>query len=200
MRGVPLALRLVALSLLTAPLAASCGGLTRDSDPILPGGDAGKGASLSPPADAGKDALDGGKDGGKAGSSPKPPVDAGLDAPTDTLPDYVDPGCPDAGLPQTAYECDPQKADDCGPDLACYPFVEYPTKPCGQETYGASCIFAGSGGQGDPCGTGCQAQHVCVVSGQGTQCIRLCNLDDPKPCDGGLVCQPVDIPGLGGCI
>lgn len=193
----PLALRLAALLALGAPLAASCGGLTGSDDP-------------SPGADAGPDAPDGGapdgsagkagKDGGKAGG-PAKPADAGQDAPSDALPDYTDPGCPDAGPAPTQYECDPYEPDSCGnPGLACYPFVEYPSEPCGQEIFGATCIFAGSAGQGEPCGTGCKAQHVCVISGQGTQCIEMCDLDDPNPCQGGLVCQPVDIPGIGGCI
>jgi len=193
---------LLALSLLLTPLlAASCGGRVDDdqgqskppgadaqpdSKPTTTGDDAG---------DAGKDVkLPPGKDGGKDGGA-----DAKHDA-KDALPDYTDPGCPDAGPPTTNYECDPYAPNDCGDGKSCYPYVQYPQGPCEQEEYGATCIFAGTGGQGDPCGTGCQGGFVCVISGQGTQCIKMCDLNDPNPCKDGLVCASVDIPGIGGCI
>ncbi|MCU0654689.1 MAG: hypothetical protein MUF64_05185 [Polyangiaceae bacterium] len=179
-----------ALSLL---LAASCAGrLEVDPEPREVGGAGGGGSPDAGDPDAKPDAkpskLDGGKD-----SSPDAP-----DAP-DALPDYVDPGCPDAGPPTTLYECDPY-GDDCGEGKSCYPFVDYPSEPCGQEIFGASCIFSGTSGQGEPCGIGCKAGHVCVISGQGTQCVRLCDLKEPNPCKDGLLCVPVDIPGIGGCI
>lgn len=177
--------------------AVSCGGLTEQDPSDLPakpdasggGGSAGAGGSK----DAGLDAKPPKKDAGKDASS-----DAKTDV-QDALPDYVDPGCPDAGPPITQYECDPY-GDECGPGKSCYPFIETPENPCEQEVYGATCIFAGSAGQGEPCGLGCQAGHVCVISGQGTQCVLMCNLNEPNPCKGGLVCVAVDIPGIGGCI
>jgi hypothetical protein len=176
-------------------LAASCGGLVeQDLGNVSPG---------KPDAQAGG-AGGGAPDAGDAGKDAKPPKDAGKDADAkedakDALPDYVDPGCPDAGPPITSYECDPYD-DNCGEGKGCYPFVQYPTEPCAQEVYGATCIFVGNGGQGDPCGGGCKASHICVISGQGTQCVQMCDLGEPNPCKDGLVCAAVDIPGIGGCL
>jgi len=122
----------------------------------------------------------------------------------DATPDYVDPGCPDAGPPITAFECDPYKQNngDCGPGEGCYIFVQYPNEPCGQEVYGAVCAPSGPGKQGDPCGglENCAAGHACVVSGSGTQCVLLCKLEGNDGCPPGLVCEPIDVEGFGGCL
>src|SRR5262245_53252376 len=77
----------------------------------------------------------------------------GKDSGADVLPDYEDPGCPDAGPPITMFECDPFKQPGgCPPGNGCYIFVKYPAEPCGKEIYGAVCEPAGPGGQGDACG------------------------------------------------
>jgi hypothetical protein len=136
--------------------------------------------------DAGKDAKDSGKDakadatGGSAG--------------------YVDPGCPDASPPPPDYQCNPfDTPTGCGPGEGCYPWVVYPTGPCDFEDYGTSCAPAGVGQQGDPCTGACAPFHVCVITGQGTQCIQMCKLDGPNLCPAGLICVPVDVEGIGGC-
>jgi hypothetical protein len=122
----------------------------------------------------------------------------------DALPDYVDPGCPDSGPPGTMYECDPfnQFNGDCPPGEGCYIYVQYPSEPCGQEIYGATCIPVGSGGQGDPCEgpQACGAGFVCVVSGSGNQCVQLCPLQGNDNCPSGYVCEPIDVEGFGGCL
>jgi hypothetical protein len=122
----------------------------------------------------------------------------------DAFPDYVDPGCPDAGPPKKHFQCDPYNPFDgeCGPGEGCFITVEYPTMPCGQETYGSVCAPVGPGGQGDPCGsaTDCGAGFVCVVSGSGTQCVQLCHLQGQDDCSNGLVCEPIDVEGFGGCL
>lgn len=147
-------------------------------------------------------------DAGKPKPS-KPPRDAGIDAYVPPVPDagstdppFVDPGCPDAGPPKTEYECDlsPNVDESCGPGYACYPFVNYPEDPCEQEIYGSSCVAEGTGQQGDFCDAGCAKNHICVITGQGTQCVEMCDLTKPNPCSDGLVCESVDIPGIGGCI
>ena len=124
--------------------------------------------------------------------------------PIDALPDYVDPGCPDAGPPITQYMCDPfnQKNGDCMPTEGCFIFVQNPQEPCGQEIYGAGCAPQGPGGQGDPCMgfQDCGAGFVCVVSGSGNQCIHLCPLTGKDGCDPGLSCEPIDVEGFGGCL
>ena len=122
----------------------------------------------------------------------------------DAFPDYTDPGCPDAGMPKKHDECDPynQFNGDCPADEGCYITITYPSMPCGQETYGTVCSSVGQGGQGTPCEgpNDCGAGFVCVVSGSGNQCVELCHLDGPTGCPEGLVCEPIDVEGFGGCL
>lgn len=135
-------------------------------------------------------------DGG--GGSARP--DAGPDA----LPDAPDDQCPNKPPPIEDFQCDPysQFNNDCAPGEACYIFVDYPAEPCGQETYGSFCYLAGSGGQGAPCGSAldCQGGFVCVITGAGTQCVQLCQLFGQDGCPSGLVCEPIDVEGFGGCL
>jgi hypothetical protein len=143
-----------------------------------------------------------GRDGGLATSSSTGFFpDSGLH---DAFTDYTDPGCPDAGMPKKHFDCDPynQFNGDCPDGQGCYITITYPTMPCGQETYGAICAPVGQGGQGVPCGsaTDCGAGFVCVVSGSGDQCVQLCHLDGPSGCPEGLVCEPIDVEGFGGCL
>lgn len=196
--------KLAFLALVGVSLAAGCWGQTSLSDPPTTTDKPDGGTVVSKPdAATTTDAGDGGK------KPSHPDAGGGTDASDhkdsaaaeDALPDYKDPGCPDAAPPIDDFECNPNGDDtDCGPGLSCYPFVSYPDTPCGQETYGAQCLFVGSSGQGEPCDGGCQAHHICVVSGQGTQCIEMCDLNLANPCSNGLVCVAVDIPGIGGCL
>ncbi|HSN99653.1 MAG TPA: hypothetical protein VLS89_15265 [Candidatus Nanopelagicales bacterium] len=176
--------RLLVLLALSAPapalgLAAGCGDTVVRVDP-----DEG---------DGGDDRPDGGGGGSSAG-------DAGKDA----LQEYVDPGCPDQPPPLYEFQCDPydQFNGDCLIGEACYIYVQYPAEPCGQEIYGALCGPAGFGGQGDLCfgGFDCQAGFVCVVTGSGNQCVQLCSLTGEDGCPPGLVCEPIDVEGFGGCL
>lgn len=133
------------------------------------------------------------------------PLDAPADAPKkDAFDEYHDPGCPDAPIDPPQLECDAlaPPPGGCPPDEACFPYVQYPSSPCGQEQYGTVCAPAGTGVQGTPCGgvQDCAGGFVCVISGSGVQCVKLCKLDQPGSCDDGLVCQPIDIPGFGGCL
>jgi len=122
----------------------------------------------------------------------------------DALPDYVDPGCPDAGGPIQQFDCDPyhQFNGDCMPGEGCYIYVSYPSEPCGQETYGSVCAPSGPGGQNAPCGGAqdCSGGFVCVVSGSGNQCVKLCPISGNSSCPPGLVCEPIDVEGFGGCL
>lgn len=156
--------------------------------------------------------IDTGEGGGGAGgnvstfvtSSSSSMGPGGADGGKDALPDYTDPGCPDAGPPITDFQCDPynQNSGSCAPGEACYIYVQYPPEPCAQEIYGALCAFAGPGKQGDPCGGAqdCSAGYACVVSGSGTQCVMLCKLEGNDGCPPGLVCEPIDVEGFGGCL
>lgn len=129
-------------------------------------------------------------------------TDGGVDA-KDALPDYTDPGCPDAGPAMTAYECDAfdQGNGDCPEEYGCYIWVNYPEGACAQEIYGSSCAPQGNGEQGDGCGGGqdCEAGLVCVITGFGTQCVQLCPLTGESGCPSGLTCEAIDVEGFGGC-
>lgn len=163
---------------------------------------AGCGPSIEtqPPGSGGGGSSQGGGGQHTTSTSTSWKPDGGKDA----LPDYVDPGCPDAPPPEQLFECDPynQNNGDCGPGDGCFIFVQYPTEPCGQETYGAVCVAAGTGAQGDPCGGGqdCQGGYVCVLSGSGNQCVQLCHIVGVSNCPDGLVCEPIDVEGFGGCL
>ena len=137
--------------------------------------------------------------GGDGASTPTPPP-----PPPPPPPPYDDPGCEDTPPPLEDYSCDPFALDGggCAPEEACQIFVDYPSEPCGQEFYGSFCVPAGTGRQGDGCmgGHECGAGFVCVITGSGTQCIQLCKLDGPSGCPSGLVCEPIDVKGFGGCL
>lgn len=194
---------LVAL-FLTAALA--CGGQT--TTPTGENGSAGRGGSASGGTGGSGTGGKGGKagkggtssgTGGKGGSSSTGGTNG--KGGTGGLPDFEDPGCPNPPPPLEDYECDPYgKAAGCDFGESCYPYVDYPSTQCGQEIFGAICTPAGQGQQGEGCELGCANSHICVVTGEGTQCVQLCDLNDVVPCPGGLVCAAVDIPGIGGCI
>jgi hypothetical protein len=124
--------------------------------------------------------------------------------PDGSLPDYTDPGCPDKPPPLENFECDPytQNNGDCLPEEGCYIYVDYPSEPCGQEIYGSLCIVGGNGQQGDTCNGAqdCGGGFVCVITGSGTQCVQLCQLSGESGCAPGLVCDPIDVVGFGGCL
>ncbi len=118
--------------------------------------------------------------------------------------DIVDPGCENPPPPLRDFACDPyaQGNGDCAPGEGCLIYVQYPSEPCGQEIYGSTCAPVGTGVQGESCfgAQDCAAGFVCVVSGAGNQCVELCPLDGSVPCPVGLVCEPIDVEGFGGCI
>ena len=108
----------------------------------------------------------------------------------------------DAGPPPPPLnQCDPfGSPTGCDLGEGCYPYVQYPSGKCDKEQYGTYCAPAGSGKQGDPCGGElCAANHVCVITGVGTQCVQLCPLVGADNCPSGLFCVPIDVEGYGGC-
>ena len=172
---------------------ASCGGaVTEDRGSA---GQGGTGGSFAPGrgGTSGKGGSAGARDGGK---------DARADA-RDAGNDYVeDLNCPDVPPVPPRRECDPfATRSGCAPGMGCYPFVEYPTGPCDKEDYGTACRVPGNSRQGESCGSGsqCAAGFVCVITGQGTQCVELCQLGQPGQCPPGLFCVPIDVEGFGGC-
>ena len=111
---------------------------------------------------------------------------------------------PDAAPPPIERWCDPfDPHADCPAGEACFPFVEYPdpTDDCAQEHYGTICAPEGYGVQGTPCEAGdCAAGYICVLTGQGTQCLQMCDTYGENTCPPGFFCEQIDIqPGLGGC-
>jgi hypothetical protein len=176
-----------AVSLVAAPLAVEAGcGTTVVADDS---------STTSTAHDAGKDA--------RAHDAAFPPDARPEDASHDAFEDYSDPGCPDAGPPTPALDCDPyhQGNGDCPPDQGCYIYVQYPADACTQEVYGAACAPAGTGTQGQGCEQElCAPGFACVVSGEGVQCVQLCNLSGDAGCPPGLVCEPIDVQGFGGCL
>lgn len=117
---------------------------------------------------------------------------------------WVDTPCDDQPPPIEDFACDPyeQGNGDCFPGESCDIYVQYPSEPCGQEIYGSHCLPAGPGEQGDPCGSplDCAAGFVCVVTGVGTQCVQYCSLTGESGCPLGMVCEPIDVEGFGGCL
>jgi hypothetical protein len=135
-----------------------------------------------------------------AGGEPTPAPDRQPPTPAP----FADPGCVPVSAPPARKECDPLASPSGCPDgRSCFPFVDYPSSPCEVERFGTLCALAGPGTQGDSCDQqGCAADHICVSTGRGTQCVRLCALaaGAPNVCPAGLLCLPVDIQGFGGCL
>ena len=132
---------------------------------------------------------------------PTPPVRNDPPVADSTI--YDDPGCPPQQPVVNEQRCNPFAEDTgCPPDQACYPYVIYPTGPCEVERYGSWCAPAGQGGQGDACSQGgCGAGFICVSTGGGTECVRLCALaGQANVCAPGVLCLPIDIEGVGGCL
>jgi len=133
-----------------------------------------------------------------SGGSVTPPPDAGFDA-------YDDPGCPDVGAPIEVNECDAFAATPTCPfGQGCFPFVEHPFGAgCDAQRFGTACRPAGTGQQGDDCGSaglGCAAGFVCVVGSQpGKHCVQLCPIGSQKVCPTGLICGELDVEGYGVC-
>lgn len=177
-------------------LSAACGGSVADDTSTGGVGGAGTGATGGSVHTGGTGGIivTGGTGGKDAGPDAKP------DAKTGGTGGYIDPGCPDAEPPPPVKDCDPFGPNTCSAGNACYPFVQYPSGPCEQEIFGAICAPVGPGKQGDPCGsTNCSAGFVCVVTGQGTECVQLCDLFGAAKCPPGLFCVPIDVEGIGGC-
>ena len=66
--------------------------------------------------------------------------------------------------------------------------------------FGSVCAPVGTGKQGDACGgSNCAGGFVCVVTGQGTECVQICDLFGAAKCPPGLFCVPIAVEGVGGC-
>lgn len=188
--------RLVPAIGLGLALAVACGGSVGDDKGT---GDGGNGGSL-----VGGGGGVGGGFGGFGGTGGSFGGFGGADAHfggSGGFGGFFDEGCPDAEAPPPDITCDVfAKPSECPTGDACYPYVIYPQQKCDFETYGTVCAPAGTGQQGDPClAENCGAGFVCVLTGQGTECVELCDLVGQDNCPAGLFCLPIDVEGFGGC-
>jgi hypothetical protein len=122
---------------------------------------------------------------------------------SDLPPPYPEDACPDLPPPPPILNCDPLKPHDgCPSGEACYPYPPEGQDRCHPGPYTTDCASEGYGAQGSPCyGMGsCTAGYVCVVSGSGDQCVKLCDVTRFGSCSDGLVCEPLDVVGFGGCL
>jgi hypothetical protein len=192
--------RSLALSAAGVWLAVACGGTVEHVPGDPSGGQSSSGGYAGSVGHGGNAGHGGGRAGasGSAGASAGAPADAGFD-------EYVDPGCPDAGLPPPSYDCDPFAAVSGCPDgEGCYPYVTQPGGTgCGVQSFGTVCALQGGGRQGDICDNGasdCVSGFVCVVGARpGQRCVQLCKLDGSASCPAGLICGELDVEGFGVC-
>jgi len=145
------------------------------------------------------------RDGGRDASSSHPTQDAsdGDDATSDSFPVYPEDACGDAPLEMPPIECDPFAAIPCTMGRACYPIPPHGTDSCHPGRYGTRCLREGAGTQGTPCSDGseCRGGFLCVKTGAGDMCVKLCRLNEFGSCIDGRVCREVDVSGSGwgGC-
>ena len=122
----------------------------------------------------------------------------------DPMEPFMDIECPPPPPAEGNLACDAfNEPSGCEEGFACFPTVIYPSGPCEVERFGTVCAPAGEGRQGQQCETQrCAANHVCVSTGRGTFCVQMCGFQEPGAtrCPPGLLCQPIDIEGFGGCL
>jgi hypothetical protein len=148
------------------------------------------GSLVDPNADAGR-RKDGGSGSGDAASD------------TDGPPVFIDEICVDAARLPPSIVCDPFAPASCPPGKGCYAVPPRGSGFCQPGTYGTLCAAEGSGAQGEPCNdtTECLSSHVCVKSGLGNHCAKLCKVSDLGSCADGRICRVLDLSGSGwgGC-
>ena len=135
------------------------------------------------------------RDGGSGSSS---------DAESDRGPPIViDDMCIDAARPPPSLACDPFAPAPCPAGKGCYAVPPRATGACRPGTYGTICSAEGKGIQGSPCNdtTECVGSHVCVKSGLGNHCAKLCKVSVLGSCSDGRICRVLDLSGSGwgGC-
>jgi hypothetical protein len=136
------------------------------------------------------------RDGGADGA----PSDAES---ADDHPVFIEEVCIDATRMPPSLMCDPFAPLPCPAGRGCYAVPPRASGACQPGTFGTICATEGRGLQGAPCGdtTECVTGHVCVKSGLGNHCAKLCKVSELGSCTDGRVCRVLDLPGSGwgGC-
>ena len=183
---MPNSLLRIRIASLVLPLVVACGGSVFEPPPVADGGTR-------------RDTGHGGPER-ERGNETTPGVDA---RPQDDFPVFHEDACPDAPMEPPPLECDPFNQSTCPPHQGCYPIPPRATDHCHPGSYSTLCLPSGPGAQGFPCGDGtdCIAGFICVKSGQGDECVKLCRTTDVSACIDGRVCREVDVTGSGwgGC-
>jgi len=145
------------------------------------------GALVEPGADGGR-RRDGGGSSGSADS-----------AEPDDPPVFIDDVCVDASRMPPSLQCDPFAPVPCPPGKGCYAVPPRAGGPCQPGTYATICAQEGKGTQGSPCNdtTECAGSFVCVKSGLGNHCAKLCKVSELGSCLDGRVCRVLDLSGSG---
>jgi len=148
------------------------------------------GSLVEPSADGGGRHRDGGLVSGDAGDADGPPV-------------FIDDICVDAARTPPLLVCDPFLPSSCPAGKGCYAVPPRASGACQPGTFGTICSAEGRGAQGVPCSdtTECLSSHVCVKSGLGNHCAKLCKVSELGSCSDGRVCRLLDLSGSGwgGC-
>jgi hypothetical protein len=118
---------------------------------------------------------------------------------TDDPPVVIDEICVDVTRLPPSLICDPFTPLSCPAGRGCYAVPPRAGGPCQPGTYGTICAAEGRGVQGSPCNdtTECVGSHVCVKSGLGNHCAKLCKVSEPGSCADGRVCRLLDLSGSG---
>ena len=124
-------------------------------------------------------------------------------ADADGPPVFIDDICIEAGKIPPTLACDPFTPASCPAGKGCYAVPPRASGSCEPGSYGTICATEGKGAQGAPCNdtTECLSGHVCVKSGLGNHCSKLCKVSELGSCGGGRVCRVLDLSGSGwgGC-
>jgi hypothetical protein len=148
------------------------------------------GALVDPSADAGRR-----RDAGNGSSSDAGDID---DAPV-----FIEETCIDVTRMPPSLVCDPFTPGSCSAGKGCYAVPPRASSSCQPGTYGTICAAEGRGIQGSPCNdtTECVGGHVCVKSGLGNHCAKLCKVTELGSCPDGRICRVLDLSGSGwgGC-
>lgn len=133
-----------------------------------------------------------------AGAGPLADVDEADDPPV-----FIDDVCVDTTRVPPVLVCDPFAPLSCSAGKGCYAVPPRASGSCQPGTYGTICSSEGKGVQGSPCNdtTECVGSHVCVKSGLGNHCAKLCKVSELGSCADGRVCRVLDLSGSGwgGC-